>query len=49
MKKSRSSSSLTLLASGTYVVIYLDRWEWTRALFVTMIFVIAEIALGRPG
>lgn len=37
--------ALTMLASGWFVVIYLDRWEWTRALFVTMIFVIAEIAL----
>ena len=37
--------ALTLLASGTYVFIYLDRWEWTRALFVTMVFVVAEIAL----
>ncbi len=37
---------LTLLASGAYIFIYLDRWEWTRALFVTMIFVIAEVALA---
>lgn len=36
---------LTLVASGAYIVIYLNRWEWNRALFVTMIFVIAEIAL----
>lgn len=36
---------LTLIASGAYIAIYLDRWEWTRALFITMIFVIAEIAL----
>lgn len=37
---------LTLMVSGVFVVIYLDRWEWTRALFVTMIFVIAEVALA---
>lgn len=36
---------LTLVASGSYIAIYLNRWEWNRALFVTMIFVIAQIAL----
>jgi hypothetical protein len=36
---------LTLLASGFYVFLYLNRWEWTRALFVTMVFVTAEVAL----
>ncbi len=37
--------ALTLVAAGAYIAIYLDRWEWTRALFVTMVFVIAEVAL----
>lgn len=37
--------SMTMAASGIFVFIYLDRWEWTRALFVTMVFVIAEVAL----
>jgi hypothetical protein len=36
---------LTLAASGAYIGIYLNRWEWNRALFVTMVFVAAEIAL----
>jgi hypothetical protein len=36
---------LTLVASGFYVFLYLNRWEWTRALFVTMVFVTAEVAL----
>ena len=36
---------LTLLASGAYVFVYLNRWEWTRALFVGMVFIAAEVAL----
>jgi len=36
---------LTLLASGIYVFVYLKRWEWTRALFVGMVFIVAEVAL----
>jgi Prokaryotic cytochrome b561 len=36
---------LTLLASGAYVFVYLKRWEWTRALFVGMVFIVAEVAL----
>jgi hypothetical protein len=37
---------LTLLASGAYVFVYLKRWEWTRALFVGMVFIVAEVALA---
>jgi hypothetical protein len=37
---------LTLLASGTYVFVYLNRWEWTRALFVGMVFIAAEVGLA---
>jgi hypothetical protein len=37
---------LTLLASGAYVFVYLNRWEWTRALFVGMVFIAAEVALA---
>jgi hypothetical protein len=37
---------LTLLASGLYVFIYLKRWEWTRALFIGMVFIAAEVALA---
>lgn len=36
---------LTLVASGAYVFVYLNRWEWTRALFVGMVFIAAEVAL----
>lgn len=36
----------TLLASGTYVFIYLYRWEWNRALTSGMIFIAAEVALA---
>jgi hypothetical protein len=37
---------LTLLASGSYVFVYLNRWEWTRAQFVGMVFIAAEVALA---
>jgi hypothetical protein len=37
---------LTLLASGIYVFVYLKRWEWTRALFVGMVFIASEVALA---
>lgn len=40
------AGELTLLASGGYIFVYLYRWEWHRALFVTMVFAIAEIALA---
>ncbi len=36
---------LTLAASGVYFFVYLDRWEWNRALISGVIFLAAEIAL----
>ncbi len=35
----------TLLASGTYVFVYLYRWEWNRALISAAIFLAAEVAV----
>lgn len=37
---------VTLLASGTYIFVYLYRWEWNRALFVAIVFVAAEVAMA---
>jgi len=36
----------TLIASGGYMVVSLNRWEWNRALFFGLIFLIAEVALA---
>jgi hypothetical protein len=36
----------SLVASGAYVFIYLNRWEWNRALISGVIFVAAEVALA---
>ena len=36
---------VVLLTSGTYVVVYLYRWEWTRAEFALLLFLAAEVAL----
>jgi hypothetical protein len=36
----------TLLASGFYMVVSLNRWEWNRALFFGLILLIAEVALA---
>jgi hypothetical protein len=35
----------TLIAGAVYMIVSLNRWEWTRALFFGIIVVIAEIAL----
>jgi hypothetical protein len=35
-----------LCASGTYVFVYLYRWEWNRALISAAFFIAAEVALG---
>lgn len=35
-----------LAASGTYLLVYLYRWEWNRALISGVVFVAAEIALS---
>lgn len=36
---------VTLAASGTYMFVYLYRWEWNRALISGVIFLAAEIAV----
>ena len=36
---------LTLFASGTYVFVYLYRWEWNRALTAGIIFLATEVAV----
>jgi len=33
-----------LVASGTYLLVYLYRWEWNRALITGLLFLIAEVA-----
>jgi len=35
----------TLLGSGTYLLIYLYRWEWNRALTAGVFLLVAEVAL----
>jgi hypothetical protein len=37
--------ALTLAGSGTYVFVYLNRWEWNRAIVSGVIFIAAELAL----
>ena len=37
---------VVLGASGTYMLVYLYRWEWNRAVLSGLFFVAAEIALG---
>jgi hypothetical protein len=39
------SAAATLAASGGYVLVYLYRWEWNRALTSGIIFLAAEVAL----
>ena len=34
-----------LISSGAYVFLYLDRWEWNRAMVAGILFVGAEVAL----
>jgi len=36
----------TLLTGALYMIVSLNRWEWTRALFFGLIVVIAEIGLA---
>ena len=36
----------TLVAGAAYMVVSLNRWEWSRALFFGLIVLIAEVALG---
>jgi hypothetical protein len=35
---------VTLVASGSYIFVYLYRWEWHRALIVAVLFIAAEVA-----
>ncbi len=37
---------ITVAATGSYVFVYLYRWEWHRALIVAMLFIAAELALS---
>jgi hypothetical protein len=36
--------TLTLAFTGIYTIVYVYRWEWNRALFTGMMFVIVEVA-----
>lgn len=40
---------IVLAASGAYLLIYLYRWEWNRALISGIFFVAAEVALGSAS
>lgn len=40
------AAAFTAVGSAIYVVISLDRWEWNRALFFGVIFLIAEVAIA---
>lgn len=37
---------VTLAATGSYIFVYLYRWEWHRALIVAMLFIAAEVAVS---
>ena len=41
----RLLSAVVLVASGSYVFIYLVRWEWNRALIAGLFFLAAELVL----
>ena len=46
MKKlSLGALAFTLVLTGIWTALSLYRWEWTRALWMTMLFVVAEVAL----
>jgi hypothetical protein len=36
-----------LVASGAYVLVYIYRWEWNRALMVGLLFVAMEVAFAN--
>ena len=40
------AAGVVLVASGSYIGVYLYRWEWNRALIAGMFFLIAEVGLG---
>jgi hypothetical protein len=37
---------ITLVATGTYTLVYLYRWEWNRALFTSVLFIAVEVGLA---
>jgi hypothetical protein len=39
-------AALSLAATGTYLLVYLYRWEWNRALIAGIMFVATEIGVG---
>lgn len=45
----RALGWIVLLASGTYLLVYLYRWEWNRALISGLFFVAAEVALASSS
>lgn len=51
----RLLSGVVLVASGSYVFVYLVRWEWNRALIAGLfflaaeVFLVADVVLGRIG
>jgi hypothetical protein len=51
----RLLSAVVLITAGTYVFVYLVRWEWNRALIAGLfllaaeVFLIADVILGRIG
>jgi hypothetical protein len=44
-KLSLGALAFTLVLTGIWTALSLYRWEWTRALWMTMLFVVAEVAL----
>ena len=50
MKKVRYAIlTVALLSSGTYLFVYLYRWEWHRALVAGVLFVAAELGLAATA
>ncbi len=41
--------SLVLVASGSYVLVYLYRWEWHRAVLVALLFLAAEVGMASAA
>ena len=41
-----SITAVVLLASGTYLIVYLYRWEWNRAVVAGVFFLAAELGLA---
>jgi hypothetical protein len=44
-KLSLGALAFTLVLTAIWTALSLYRWEWTRALWMTMLFVVAEVAL----